>query len=81
MKKSLSALSIDYYPLISLISIITWTSAALLHVVFLQETWIFRVLLSISFFFWAFTRFILVIYMSTPLFHQRLIKAGGILSL
>jgi hypothetical protein len=81
MKKSLSALSIKYYPLISLISIVSWTSAALLHVVFLQETWIFRVLLSISFFFWAFTRFILVIYMSTPLFHQRLIKAGGILSL
>lgn len=81
MKKSLSTLSIKYYPLISLISILSWTSAALLHVVFLQETWIFQVLLSISFFFWAFTRFILVIYMSTPLFHQRLIKAGGILSL
>ena len=81
MKKSLSILSIKYYPLISLISILSWTSAALLHVVFLQETWIFQVLLSISFFFWAFTRFILVIYMSTPLFHQRLVRAGGILSL
>ncbi len=81
MKKSLFVLSIKYYPIISLISILSWTSAALLHVVFLQETWIFRVLLSISFFFWAFTRFILVAYMSTPLFHQRLVKAGGVLSL
>ena len=81
MKSSTSTLSIKYYPLISLISILSWISAAVLHVIFLHETWMFQVLLSISFFFWAFTRFILVKYMSTPLFHQRLVKTGGHISL
>lgn len=69
------------YSILSLISIIAWVSAALLHVLFLQETFWFRLLLSVSFFFWAFTRFTLVSVMSTPLFHQRLVKLGGLISL
>jgi len=81
MKVSPLHLSMKQYPMISLISIISWTSAAILHVLFLQETLIFRSLLSVSFFFWAFTRFILVHYMSTPTSHQRLVKAGGVLAL
>lgn len=81
MKTDAQPISMKLYPYLSLISILSWTSAALLHVVFLQETWLFRLLLSISFFFWAFTRFILVQVMSTPIFHQRLVKIGGFFSL
>jgi hypothetical protein len=81
MKTDTHTLTMKYYPILSLISIVAWTSAALLHVLFLQETWLFRLLLSVSFFFWAFTRFILVQVMSTPIFHQRLVRIGGFFSL
>lgn len=81
MNSDASLKSLKYYLLLSLISVLSWTSAAILHVLFLQENLLFRVLLSISFFFWAFTRFMLVQVMSTPLFHQRLVKIGGLISL
>lgn len=81
MKTETHTLSMKFYPILSTLSIVAWISAAFLHVLFLQETWLFRSLLSVSFFFWAFTRFILVQVMSTPIFHQRLVKVGGFFSL
>lgn len=81
MKSEHSYLSLNYYTHLSFLSLLSWTLAALLHFFFLQETMLFRIFLSVAFFFWAFTRFILVKTMSTPPFHQTLVRIGGCISL
>lgn len=80
MKSDHPSMTPNHYLLISLISLISWTLAAILHFFYLQEILMFRVLLSIAFFFWALTRFKLVSTLSTPLIHQLLIKTGGCIS-